>query len=245
VQVEVQAGRHAEVAPSTAEAPEEIRVLIGTCLNHGPVRSHDLCSDEVVARQAVLRGQVADAAAEAEPADAGGADDASGRDEADRLGGRVEIEPGRAAVGVGDPGIAVHLDRPHQREVDHEPVVDDAVSGGIVPASPHGHVQPLRTCESERGRDIAGAEATRDHRRPAVDESVEAAARRVVPGVRGADHRPGQRLPQLVQARHLSRHEPAGVVVGIPSLLLPHARVVVCLDPRWTEKSSLAVAGTG
>ena len=74
------------------------------------------------------------------------------------------------------------------------------MSGGIVPASAHGHFQLVRACEVERGRDIAGADATGDHRRPAVDESIEAAAYRVVFSVGWADDGTGQRPPELVQA---------------------------------------------
>jgi len=54
--------------------------------------------------------------------------------------------------------------------------------------------------ERERGRDIAGAGAAHDHRRPAVDQRVEAAPSCVVPGVGGADAGAGQRAPQLIQA---------------------------------------------
>ena len=68
-----------------------------------------------------------------------------------------------------------------------------------MPASAHGDLELVRPCEIESGRDIAGADAARDHRRPAVDERVEAAARCVVLGVRGADDGAGQRTPQLVQ----------------------------------------------
>ena len=74
------------------------------------------------------------------------------------------------------------------------------MSGRVVPASAHGHLQALLPCEVEGGRHIASAEATRDHGRPAVDEGVEAAARRVVSGIRGADDGAGQRPPQLGQA---------------------------------------------
>ena len=75
-----------------------------------PSGRDDLGADEVVAGEAVLGGQVADAAAEGEPAHACRADDAAGRDEAEGLRRRVEVEPGRAALGAGDPRVAVDLD---------------------------------------------------------------------------------------------------------------------------------------
>src|SRR4051812_2816160 len=57
MEAELQSRRHAEVAASAAEAPEQLGVLVGVV--DRPVRGDDLRADEVVARQAVLRGQVA------------------------------------------------------------------------------------------------------------------------------------------------------------------------------------------
>jgi hypothetical protein len=78
MQTKLESRRHAEVAAPAAESPEEFRILLGGRLDHGPVRRDYLGTDQVVARQAVLGGQVADAAAEREPADAGRAHDAAG-----------------------------------------------------------------------------------------------------------------------------------------------------------------------
>jgi hypothetical protein len=147
-----------------------------------------------------LRGQVTYPAAEGESGHAGRADHAPRRNQTDGLRRRVEIEPGRAALGAGGPRIAVDVDPAHQREIDHEPAVTDAVSGGVVPASAHGHFQRLAPREVEGGRHIGGAEAAHDHRGPAVHEAVEAAARRVVPGIGGRDDGAGHRPPQLGEA---------------------------------------------
>jgi len=118
-----------------------------------------------------------------------------GRDEAERLRCSVEIEPGRAALGPGDPRVAVHVDRAHRREVDHEPAVANAVAGGIVSASTHGHLQFAGPSEIEGGRDVGGADAASDHGRVAVDESVEAATRRVVLCIARADDAADERPP--------------------------------------------------
>jgi hypothetical protein len=69
-----------------------------------------------------------------------------------------------------------------------------------VTTSAHGHLELVRPGEVERGRDIRRARATSDQRGPAVDEGVEAAARRVVPGLARAEHGAGQRTPQLDEA---------------------------------------------
>jgi hypothetical protein len=149
----------------------------------------------------VLRGEVADSAAEGEAGNAGRADHASGSDEAERLRRRVEVEPGGAARGPRDPRVAVYVDPAHQREVDHEPAVQDAVSGGVVPAAAHRHLQRPRAREVEGGGNVSGVEAAHDHRRSAVDETVEAAARSVVDGVGPGHHGAGDGPAQLGQAR--------------------------------------------
>ena len=205
MEAELEPRRDAEVAASASKPPQELRVLIGISADHGATGRDQLGADEVVARETVLRRQVADPAAERETGDSGRADHASGGDEAGGLRRRVELEPPRAALGAGGPRVAVDLDPPHQREVDHEPAVAHAVPGGVVPASSHRHLEPARAREIERRRHVAGAEAARDHRRPAVDEGVEAAPGRVVAGVGRGQHGAGQRAPQLGRALVHSR----------------------------------------
>jgi hypothetical protein len=169
-------------------------------VDHGAVGSDELGSDEVVAREAVPRGQVADPSAEGESAHAGGADDTSGCHKTERLRRRVELEPSRATVGVGNARVGVYSNGAHPGEVDHEPAVEDAVSGRIVSASTHRDLERKSSCELERRRDVVRPDAARDHRRASVDERVETASRSVVLGVIRSDDGARQRAPQLDQA---------------------------------------------
>src|SRR5215468_11988164 len=138
MQLELQPRRHAEVAPAAAKSPQELGILIRACPDHRAAGSHELGTDEVVAGETVLSGEMADSAAEGQPGDPGRADDAPRRDETEALGRRVEIEPGRAAIGAGGPGVAVDVDPAHEREIDHQAALAHAVSGGVVPASAYG-----------------------------------------------------------------------------------------------------------
>jgi hypothetical protein len=70
------------------------------------------------------------------------------------------------------------------------------VSGGVVPTSAHGDLQRVRLGEVKGPRHVAGIETTQDHGRPAVDTGVEAAARRIEPGICGGEHRAAKRSPQ-------------------------------------------------
>jgi hypothetical protein len=136
---------------------------------------------------------MADSSAEGQPGDPGRADDAAGRDEPEALGRRVEIEPRRTAIGAGGPGVAVDVDAAHQREIDHQAAVADAVSGGVVPTSAYGDLQRVRAGEVKGPRHIAGIQTAHDHGRPAVHQGVEAAARRIEPLIGGGEHGATQR----------------------------------------------------
>jgi hypothetical protein len=144
---------------------------------------------------------MADPPTEGQTRDTGRADDAARRDEPKGLRRRVEIEPGRTPIGVRDPPLTVHLDPAQQRKVDHQTTLTDAVPGRVVPAPTHRHFQIVQPCEIERRRDIAPVEATHDHGRTSIDQSVEAAARQLVTGVARSDHDAGQRPPQPAQIR--------------------------------------------
>src|SRR5262249_59525902 len=105
---------------------------------------------------------------------------AAGGDRPEGGGGGAEVEPRRAAVGIGDPPGTVDLDPTHEGEIDHHPAVTDAMSSRVVPTATYRHLQCLRPCKSESAHDIVRTEAAHDHRRPTIDQSVEAATSRVV-----------------------------------------------------------------
>ena len=149
---------------------------------------------------------MADTASERQPRDAGRADDPTRGGETEGLGRSVEVEPCRTALGAREPRIGVDRDGTHRREVDHEPVVDDAVPGRVVAASAHRDLQLLCAGEVERRRDVGRTRATRDQRRSAVDQGVVAAPRGVVFRVSRLDDGAGERPPELGDAFHtLSR----------------------------------------
>jgi hypothetical protein len=74
----------------------------------------------------------------------------------------------------------LHVDPPHGRQVDHEAIVQDAVSRRVVTSPANGDLQVVRTREGERGGDVVAPTTANDQRRPAIDECVETATRAVV-----------------------------------------------------------------
>src|SRR5215470_12719897 len=120
MQLELQPGRHTEVAPRAAKTPQQLGILIRACADHRSVGSYELGTDKVVAGEAVLGGEMADSSAECQPGDPGRADNAAGRDEPEALSRRVEIEPPRTAIGARSSRVAVDLDPAHQRKIDQD-----------------------------------------------------------------------------------------------------------------------------
>ena len=119
VQAELERRDDAEVPAAAAQRPEEILVLPLRCAaTRLPVGGDDLRRDEVVAREADAARQVADAAAEREPADAGRGDDASGRREAVGVRRVVEVAPRGAALGASCSRFGIDLHVRHPGEVD-------------------------------------------------------------------------------------------------------------------------------
>ena len=137
MQLELQPRCHTEVASAAAKPPQQLGILIRACPDHRAIWRHELGTDEIVASEAVLGGEMADSPAQGQPGHPGRADDASGRDEPEALGRRVEIEPPRTPAGAGGPGVAVDLDPAHQRQIDHQAALAHAVPGVVVPTPAH------------------------------------------------------------------------------------------------------------
>ena len=151
------------------------------------VGGHQLGGQQLVDRQAVLSDQVADAAAEGEPADP------------DRAG---VAEPGRQPVGAGGGGVlagrqprlgpggallGVDLQGVHVGQVEHDAAVGGAVPGQAVAAAANRQLQPGLACQRHHLGHVAGVGGPDDDRRPAVDAAVEHGPRLIVGGVAGGD----------------------------------------------------------
>jgi hypothetical protein len=182
VQAQLERGDHAEAPAAAAQRPQQLRVLVLRRAHQPAIGGDELRRDEVVAGEAVLALQPAGAAAEREPADAGGGHAAARGGEAVRLGGAVDLRPGGAAADAGDAGGRVHLDVAHRPHVEHEPVVDEREAGHGVPAGAHRHRQALLAGEGERGDDVVGGRAAGDQAGPALDHRVEQGAGVLVGG---------------------------------------------------------------
>ena len=211
VQVVLECGDDAEVAPAAAQRPEQVLVLALRGGQDPAVRRHDLGRAQVVAGEAVPARQVSDPAAEREPAHAGRGDDAARRGQAVLVGGVVERAPGRAALGARGLARRIDLDRLHADEVDHDRVVGGAESGDAVRPPAHRDGEASLAREVHRRHHIVDAGAADDDAWAPVDHGVVHPARVVVRGILGSEDLASHLVAEM---RHRGRrhvvppHEP-------------------------------------
>src|SRR5207302_4340911 len=161
----------------------------------------DLSRDQVVDGQSELPRQPTHATAEGESGDTGVAHEAARGRQAVGLGGVIPVAQGGSATDHGAPGDWVNGDFPHQAEIDHETVLDDAGAGGAMRSAAHGNLQVLAPRESDGGADVGSVRAADDHRRTPVDVSVPDDPSLLVARIAGLQHLSGYRCSQALDIR--------------------------------------------
>ena len=153
-------GSDAEVAATAAQTPEEVRLRLGVDVHLFAIGRDQIDRKQVVDRQAVLAHQVPEPAAKRQSGDAGVADDSARRGQGVLLGGAIELAPEHAARGTHRTRVRVELDGLHEREIDHDAVVADGVSGDGMSSPANGNQLFVRAGELD-GRMTSSAPAQR------------------------------------------------------------------------------------
>ena len=140
----------------------------------------------------MLAHEIADAAAEREPADPDGGCVAEAGGETVRRGGDRDLARGEAARRMRDAAGGVDLESGEAGQVEHDPSLARAVAGRTVAAASDGELEAGLPRKRDDAGDLAGVGGPHDRRRPAVDRRQEDAPRRVVAWVAGADNGPSE-----------------------------------------------------
>ena len=181
---------------------------------HEPsVGGDDVGGDQVVAGQADLAHQPADAATEREPGDPRGGHQAAGHREPERLRLVVEVRPRAAAPGHRGAAGGVDAHGGHRRQVDDDASVAGGEARQGVPAAADGDEQVLAAREVHRAHHVRDAGAADDQRWPSVVGAVPDSARLVVGLIGGPDELAAQALLELGE-RRLAEHVRGGHFCG-------------------------------
>ena len=179
MQPELERRRDAEVSAAAANRPEQVGVLVRRGADDAAVGQHQLDTEQVVQRHSMLRHEPAEPAAEREAGHTGGRHDAAGRGEPVHLRFPVELCPERAARSARRAcgGVDVHV--LHERQVDHQALVDGRPPADVVPAAAYRDLETAVARETHGKRDVGAAAALGDQRGPLVHQAVvNVAARR-------------------------------------------------------------------
>ena len=194
---EREAGDDAEVAAAAANRPEQVRVRIGVDLESLAVGGDDLDAQQRVDGHAVLAHEIADPAAERDPADAHrpGVTEADGQAV---LGcRRRDLGRGEAGLGSRDARLRIDLDALHLAKVDHDAAVGGAESEPRVAATANRQLEVRLAGEADDGRHVVDVMWTGDQEWPVVEPSRSHDADIVVRRMFGRDDRPVDALAQL------------------------------------------------
>ena len=179
--------RHdAEVAATTTDRPEQVRLVLGVDVVDLTIGRHDLRRDDVVDGQAVLAHEVADATAGDDAADADRTGIAEADDEAVLAGRGVDL--GRREAGLGGRRLrrGVDVDRLEPAQVEDDAALGRAVAGAAVAAAPDGKLEPGVGREADDLLDVADVGGADDGGR--MEVAVHHLPLPVVAGVGRAEH---------------------------------------------------------
>ena len=174
----------AEVAAAAPDRPEEVGVVLLAGDVEGAVTGHHVGGQQVVEGEAETAREVADAAAEGQPADTGGRDDAARRGQPERVRRGVEVAPGRAARDPRRLAQRVDPDAAHRGQVDDHAPVAGAEPRHAVSTTPDRDRQVVVGGEAHRRHHVPGVDRLHHDRRTLVDHAVADRPRDVVPLVR-------------------------------------------------------------
>ena len=162
-------------------------MLVGIGGDEAAVGQDHVHLEQIVDGEAIAARQVAQPAAEGDPADAGGGDDAVRQRQPEGIGGVVEVAQFRPALDAGGAGRRIDADAIHQAQVEDHPVVAGAQARAVVPAAADGEEQAPLAGEVDGGDHVGNVGGADDERGVAVDHPVVDLARLVVARVARAD----------------------------------------------------------
>lgn len=204
VRLKQERGDNSEVSPSAAHCPEQIVVLLRTGNHNSSVRQHHVDREQIVNRKPIFPGQVTHTSAQGQTGNPRRRDDAGRDRQAVSVGCTVHVGPPATRAHPNRVRCGIHSHVSDWRQVDHQTVVADAQTGGVMAAAPNRNPQAVGFRHSHRGDHVGDVGALSNQRRFAIDHGVRDLSRSLIPRVSWFEHAPTElveiRQSFLVQA---------------------------------------------
>ena len=172
MQLEFERGCHAEIAATTPKRPEQVSVLIFAGSDDLAIGGHEFDRNEVVESQPILAHQPAESAAQRKAGNSCRRDYPSRHRQFVQLRFAVQFAPGRPALCLHTAPARVNMDSLHQRQVNHQAVIDCRPPRNVMSATAHGHFQTEITSQKNSIHDIGYALAAGNQCGALVNQTV-------------------------------------------------------------------------
>lgn len=240
VQLKLERCGHAEVPATATQRPEQVGVLAFAGGHELAIGGHQVDGEQVVAGEAVLAHQPAEAAAERQTADAGVGHGTAGRGEPEGLGLAVKLAPEHAALRLDRAGGGVDAGGLHQGQVDHQATVAGGKASRAVAAAADGDQEFVLAREIDRLDDVGHPGALGDQAGALVDHPVPELARRIVARVMRTQQRTAQTGSKSINGGGVQHDRGApvhrGLQVGHRGLLSGESRGMQIPCPSWASR---------
>lgn len=165
-------GDDAEIAASSSQRPEEVRVRGAGSAPQGPVSGHDLHFLEIVDRPPEPPGQVAEPATERQPRHAGKRNEAERRGQTMFLGCPIDVAKRAARADSCQPSIHVDDDVLHPRHVEGHAAVGQREARDVVSAAFDGQLESVVADEVDGPHNVPCGCGLDDDDWPLLDHPV-------------------------------------------------------------------------
>ena len=200
MQPDAHGGHHAEISPTAAQRPEQLRIRRGIRGDEAAIGKDELGAEQIVQRQAVSGGQRPIAAAQRQPGHADRTDGAGDGGEVMRCCGGDHIRRRGAALDHSDTGLGIDRDAPHAREIQHQAIGPQRPPHPVMPAAANRQGQVMDPANMQSGLHVLGRFAKGEKRRAMVDSPV--------------PDMPGAVIGILARQCDLARHRAAQLIGG-------------------------------
>jgi hypothetical protein len=216
VEPELERGDDAEVAATTTQTPEQVRVLLLVGGQELPIGGDDVGGKQVVTGQAVLAQEPPEATTQRQTGHPGGTDEAAGCRQIEDLGIVIDLTPGETRLTARRAADGIDPEAFHRREVNHQATVADGVTGHVVAAAADSNLELVLAGEVDGAHDVNCSDAASNQGRMLVDHAVVDHAGRVVARVTGTEELATQARAERLDSRVVKggREEKSDVLDG-------------------------------